>query len=209
VTDSPENQPGNVPPAPEYRVPPPPPYQTMGTAVPPIAAPPKQESSTMKVVLIVLAVFVAIGIGVASVAGYAIWRFSKAIHRDAKTGSMTIDTPNGPITTSTNGTVTEADLGVPIYPGATQTRGTIRVNAPTGPMVQANYLTTDSKDQVAAFYTDKMGPAAMTTTTGQSVLITWTKSRQDSVMLSIVQRPSQYDGKTQIHIMHQVNNTAK
>jgi hypothetical protein len=122
---------------------------------------------------------------------------------------VTIDTPNGPISAISNGTVTEADLGVPIYPGAVQTRNTLRVNAPTGPMVQAHFLTPDSKDQVVAFYTDKLGSGAVTTSTSQSALMTFSKSKQESVMLSIVQRSGQDDGKTQIVIMHQVNNSAK
>ena len=33
-------------------------------------------------------------------------------------------------------------------------------------MVTANFLTTDSKDQVMAFYKDKAGPNAQTMTTG-------------------------------------------
>jgi hypothetical protein len=176
--------------------------------MPSIAAPPKQNN-TMKIILIVLAVFVGVGLIVASVAGYAIWRFSKAIHRDAKTGTMTVDTPNGPVTAISNGSVTEADLGVPIYPGAVQAKGTLRVNSPTGPMVQAHYLTTDSKDQVVAFYTDKLGSSAVTTSSSQSAFMTFSKSKQESVMLSIVQRPGLSDGKTQIVILHQVHNEAK
>ena len=208
MTDSPENKPVDVSPAQTYTVPPPPPYKSMGAGMPSIAAPPKQNN-TMKIILIVLAVFVGVGLIVASVAGYAIWRFSKAIHRDAKTGTMTVDTPNGPVTAISNGSVTEADLGVPIYPGAVQAKGTLRVNSPTGPMVQAHYLTTDSKDQVVAFYTDKLGSSAVTTSSSQSAFMTFSKSKQESVMLSIVQRPGLSDGKTQIVILHQVHNEAK
>ncbi len=174
----------------------------------PIATPPKQNN-TMKIVLIVLAVFVGVGLIVASVAGFAIWRVAKAFHRDAKTGTVTVDTPNGPITAVSNGAVTEADLGVPIYPGAVQAKGTWRLNSPTGPTVQAHFLTPDSKDQVVAFYTDKLGSGAVTTSSAQSALMTWNKSNQESVMLSIVQRPGQNDGKTQIVILHQVHNAAK
>ncbi len=200
VPDSPENKPADVPPSQTYSVPPPIPFPPMG-AMPPLAAPPK-PNNTMKIVLIVLAVFVGVGLIVATVAGFAIWRLAKA-------GTLTIDTPNGPISAISDGTVTEADLGVPIYPGAVQAKGTLRVNSPTGPRVQAHFLTPDSKDQVVAFYTDKLGSGAVTTSSAHSALMTFSKSKQESVMLSIVQRPGQNDGKTQIVILRQVNNAAK
>lgn len=53
--------------------------------------------------------------------------------------------------------VTEADLGVPFYPGAKPTEGgSMRVAAGDGSMVQMGLHSDDAADKVAAFYRDKL-----------------------------------------------------
>jgi hypothetical protein len=53
--------------------------------------------------------------------------------------------------------VTEADLGVPFYPGTQPAEGqATRVTTPDGTMVTVGLLSPDAPDKVAAFYRDKL-----------------------------------------------------
>lgn len=54
-------------------------------------------------------------------------------------------------------TVTEADLGVPLYPGATATEnGSTKVNSPDGTMAMVQLESRDPADRVAAFYREQL-----------------------------------------------------
>lgn len=56
-----------------------------------------------------------------------------------------------------NAKVTEADLGVPIYPGATaQPNAANRTKAADGTSVTVGYESKDSPDKVAAFYRERL-----------------------------------------------------
>ena len=117
----------------------------------PNVQPPRQGSSAVKIILIVVAVIVALGIGVVGVVGYGFYRISKAVHKDLTTGKVSIDTPNGTLSAISDEKLTEADLGTAIYPGAEQSKGSARLNLGAGPMVTANFLTPDHKEKVIAF----------------------------------------------------------
>jgi len=67
-------------------------------------------------------------------------------------------------------------------------------------MVTANYLTSDSKEQVIAFYQAQLGSSAQGTPTSSGEIFVVTKGNGDSLTVTISQRPSLYDGKTQIII---------
>jgi hypothetical protein len=172
----------------------------------PISQPPRQGSSAVKIILIVVAVIVALGIAVAGVVGYGIYRVSKAVNKDLTTGKVTIDTPNGPISAITNEKLTEADLGIAIYPGAEQSKGGARLNLGTGPMVTANFLTSDAKEKVIAFYKDQLGSGAETMVSGDGAFLMLTKANKESINITISQKASLFDGKTRITILHSTPN---
>jgi hypothetical protein len=180
-----------------YQAPPPPPV--MGQ---PVAA--KQGgSNTVKIVLIIVAVFVVLAMMAAGVVGYGVWRVSRAIHKNIANGSMTINTPAGPITSNSTQTFTADELGTDVYPGAVAAKsGNLKMHLPTGSMLSATYLTTDSKDKVLAFYKDKFGSAATSMDFGSNAILTWKKSEHDQVTVTVAQRDGQDEGKTQIHIQH-------
>ncbi len=170
-------------------------------AMPPVAAPPpKSSSSALKIILIIVGIFVGLGILAAGVVGYGIYRVAHAVHKAAN-GQIAMNLPGGTFSANTTQAVGESDLGIAIYPGATQGKGALHMSIAGKSMVTANYLTTDSKDQVIAFYKDKVGPNAQSETTDNGGVFTETNG-PDSIMVTVMQSPNSNDGKTQITIVH-------
>jgi hypothetical protein len=206
VTESPDNPPSGAPQAPAFQ-PVTSTYQAPGAPVQPVVAPPPGKSNTLKIVLILLGVFAVLVVIAVSAIGYTAWRVSRAIHLD-KNGGMSVTTKNGTISSNPTDKFTAADLGVDPYPGAEVAKGGMRMTLPTGPVVAANFLTSDSKDKVIAFYKDKLGSGTTTMDVGTGAILQRTKGDQDAVTVTILQKDNQNDGKTQIHIMHTTNNMA-
>lgn len=214
MAELPENPGSEGSPNQPYTSPAPPPFQPVGTPTQatgapsqPLAAQPKAGgSSALKIILIIVAVFVVLIMMVVGVIGYGVWRVSRAVHVNRSTGETTINTPGGTFSSNPSQKFTADELGTDIYPGAQTAKGGLRMTLPTGPVVSANFLTSDSKDQVVAFYKERFGGQAMAMDTDDGAILTVNKSKQDSVMVTITQKPSQADGKTQIHIMHTINN---
>jgi hypothetical protein len=180
------------------QVPPPGSFQPVP---PPVGAPsPKSGSSALKIILIVLAIFFGLGIIGAGIVGYGVYRVSRSIHKDAN-GEITINTPKGSISANPDQTFTASDLGIAIYPGATQGKGGLRMTIGSKSMVTANFLTPDSPDKVMAFYKGLAGPNAQIMSTGTGGIITM-QSSSNSVTVTVAQSPSENNGKTQITIMN-------
>ena len=178
MPDAPDNQ-GFQPVPSQPTAPPVPPYQ-------PIAAPPpKQGSSALKIVLII----VAIGVLGAGIVGYGVYKVAKAVK-----SSTSLSTP-----------VTASDLGVDIYPGATQGKGNLHMTIAGKSMTTANYLTSDSKDQVMAFYQNALGPSAQVTTSGNGGTLVLNRGSGETVSITVVQNPGMHNGQTQIVIVHAKN----
>jgi len=186
-----------------------PPFQPVAASSQPVAAPAKSgSSSAVKIILIIVAVFVVLGILGAGIFGYTVWRISRSIHVSGPGGQVTLNTPNGKITANSTQTFTASDLGTDIYPGAQPAKGGMRMTLPTGSMVAGTFLTSDSKDQVVAFYKVRFGSEAAVMETSDGAILTLNKSKQDSVVLTITQKPNEFDGKTHIYIMHTIDNKA-
>jgi hypothetical protein len=180
------------------QVPPPGSFQPVP---PPVGAPPpKSGSSALKIILIILAVFVGLGIIVAGMVGYGIYRVAHSIHKDAN-GNITVTTPKGTISANSSETFTESDLGIAIYPGATQGKGGLRMTIAGKTMVTANFLTPDSPDKVIAFYKDKAGPNAQIMTTAAGGMITM-QNGSKSVTVTVTQSANENNGETQITIVN-------
>ena len=206
VNEAPENSSSGAPQAPAFQ-PVASTYQATG-APPQPAAPPPARSSTLKIVLILLGVFAFLVVLAVGAIGYTAWRVSRAIRID-KNGGMTVNTGNGTISSSPTDRFTADELGTDVYPGAQVDKGGMRVTLPTGPVVAANFLTSDPKDKVVAFYKDRLGSGTTTMDIGTGAILQRTRNNQDAVTVTIVQRDNQDGGKTQIHIMHTTNNKAQ
>ena len=185
MTDFPGNQPPQgYPPQPyppQQQYPPqqyPPPYP------PGIYPPPKKGPSALKIVLIIVAIIVGLGIIAVGIVGYGVYRLAKS----------------GNITTSTQ-PVTATDLGVALYPGAEQ-NGNVRATVLGKNVLTATFLTSDSKDQVVAFYQNALGPNAQSSssTRGESFMLD--KGAGETVIVTVSQSPLRSEGKTQIVVVH-------
>ena len=168
---------------------------------PPVGAPaPKSGSSAVKIILIILGIFVGLGIIVAGIVGYSVYRVARSVHKDAD-GNITVTTPKGTITANSSNTLTAADLGIAIYPGATEGKGGMRMNIAGKSMVTANFLTPDSPDKVMAFYKDQAGPNAQTVTTIAGGTIT-IQNGANSISVTVTQASGPNNNKTQITIVN-------
>jgi hypothetical protein len=172
--------------------------------VQPVAAAPVKGGSALKIILIIVAVFV--GLGVLSVAGimFGIWRVSKAVHvSENGKGGISVTTPGGTYSAG-NTPVSASDLGIDLYPGATQQQGAVRINTPGGSAITATYETSDSMDKVIDFYKGKMGSSASVFQSDKSAVLSLNSpDKKDSVMVTI---SAESGGQTKIGILHSKQN---
>ena len=85
-------------------------------------------------------------------------------------------------------------------------RGGMRMNLPTGSVVSGVFVTSDSKDQVLAFYKSKLGSEASVFDAANSAMISLRKGSHENIMVSISSQQSQNEGKTKISIVHTKNS---
>jgi hypothetical protein len=170
--------------------------------VQPVAPPAQSGGSALKIILIIIAVVVGLGILGMGAVGFFAWRVAHAIHVSGNGSDVTLHTPGGTLSTSSSEIYTAGELGTDIYPGATTGKGGMHMTLPTGSMVTAVFVTSDSKDQVLAFYKEKFGSDASIFDSGDGTVLTVNKGEQESVVLTITKGSSENEGKTQITIVH-------
>jgi len=128
--------------------------------------PPRTGSNIVPIVLLSLALIVLISV-------LAVWASLRFIARDVRISvndqaatkkAVSIKTPFGDIHVNKAGEVSEAALGLPVYPGATRMRdqdwASVILGLPgdTGmQMAVAKYRTPDAIEKVRAFYQDRIG----------------------------------------------------
>jgi hypothetical protein len=183
-------------------------YAGAAYAAPPIAPVQTGGGNAVKIILIVLAIIVGIGVLGAGAVGFMVWRVAHAIHTHAKNGDFAINTPGGTISAGGATNFTASELGAEIYPGAEPIKGGMRMNLPTGSIVSGAFVTSDSKDQVLNFYKSKFGSDASVFDGADSAMISLKKGDHDTVMVTISNRAAENDGKTKISIVHTANKHA-
>ena len=162
----------------------------------PAAAAPTGGSSALKIILIIVAVIVGIGIiGVASVS-YFVYRVAHGTHVRERNGNVSVETPFGKVESTTDPSEAARDLDIDIYPGATVVKGTT-ANMTIGNMhtAAADFETDDPPNTVADFYKNKVPNAQMMSSQGDRYGIVTTDKKN---MLTINIEPQ--NGKTRIHI---------
>jgi len=177
-------------------------YAPAGGYVQPAVAPVKSGGSALKIILIIVVVLVGLGILGVGAVGFTVWRVAHAFHVNSRNGQVTLNTPSGSVTASNASNFTSEELGTDIYPGAQPTTGGMRMNLPTGSVVSGVFLTSDSKEQVVAFYKNKLGSEASVFDAGHSAMISVRRPSHDNIMISVSSRESENDGKTKISIVH-------
>jgi hypothetical protein len=171
----------------------------------PLAAP--KSGGALKIILIVIAVLVGLGVLSAAGAMFGLWHMSKTVNID-RSGGVTITTPEGKITAGqTPAHVTEAEAGAPIYPGATSVEGGIKFGGATGSMATYAFKTSDSVQQVLAFYRGKFGPNVSVMETPDVAIVTSNKNENESIVVTIGRDES--DGRTSITISHSTSTKDK
>jgi hypothetical protein len=135
--------------------------------------------------------------------------YKRVDHFATPNAQATMSLPGGTISANTADTFTAADLGTDIYPGAQSGKGSVRMTMPTGSWVTAVFVTPDSKDQVVSFYKSKFGSEVSVFDSGDSAVISVQKSKQESIMVTVTANKSEYNGKTQIAIVHTISNKAQ
>jgi hypothetical protein len=178
------------------------PSAAVAAVAPPAATPPKSGGSALKIVLIIVAVFVGLGVLSAGAFGFFVWRVAHSFRVSGSDNNVAVNIPGGNFSANTAESFSSSELGTDVYPGSQSGKGGMRMSLPTGSMVSAVYVTSDSKDQVVAFYKGRFGSNAASFDTGNSAVLTVKKSDQESVVVTITTNPSEYQGKTQIHIVH-------
>ena len=164
-------------------------FESVAAAPGYVAAPPKKSGSALKIVLIVIAVVVVLGVAGVAILGYVGYR---ALHTAGNSFSM-----------GKSAAVSDADLGVSIYPGAVRNAdGGMRMNLANNLVVSAIYTTSDSASDVVSYYQGRLGAGATSMEIGRVTsltLATATGGERDSVTVTVTPQTS---GATQIMIQH-------
>ena len=183
-------------------------YQSPGpspspSSYPPAAAvPSKPGGGAVKIVLILVAVVVGAGLLLMMVLAYGAWRISRTVRMNRAGNGITLSTPGGTVTAGGVSTISDADLGVPAYPGAVREDGGVQIHTANGSMVTASYTTADPSSQVLAFYKSKLPENVSVIETGEGAIITSGNRNKDGVMITVTTNPSSTRGKTKIVIVH-------
>ena len=157
-------------------------------------------SSTVKIILIVVAVIFGLGLLASMAFMFGIWRLSHSV-RVGRAGDVIVATPNGTISTGDASGVTEADLGVPIYPGASRREGGMQIRSATGSMITVVFSTPDPVSKVVDFYRDKLGNNTSVIQSGTGAVISAGEQNKQGVVITVGTDNGSDGGGTKIAIM--------
>src|SRR5579863_362601 len=137
-----------------------------GTVAPqatiPPATPPPQNNNALKIVLIVIGVIIvigALGIGVLTVVGLHIAKNTRVRHEG---DHVKVETPFGTVESSKDPDQVARNLGVDIYPGAeVQKDGAASASFGNLRTVNATFESSDSVDKVCSFYKSRFPSATV------------------------------------------------
>ena len=165
---------------------PPTPAVVAATSTPtPPTATQKGGSSALKIVLIVVAVIVGIGILGLATLGIIAYKVARGTHVQQQGDQVKVETPFGTVQTSKDPDQAAKDLGVDIYPGA-EAQKTGAASADFGPVhtAAANFATSDSVDKVCGFYKSKF-PAATVKTSDENHCTIVSSDQKNMVTINI------------------------
>ena len=152
----------------------------------PSAAPaPTGGSSALKIILIVVAVIVCIGIlGVVTV-GIIGYRIAKSSHVTQEGDHVKVETPFGSMETSKDPEQAAKDLGVEVYPGAeVQKNGASSASFGGIRTVTAVFESSDAPDKVCTFYKSKF-PGAVVTSSDQNRCTIVSNDKKNMITINI------------------------
>ena len=155
-----------------------------------------KSNNALKIILIVVAVIVGLGVlgvGVASFVAYRIATHTRVHNRD---GNVRVETPFGTVQTSTDPDEAARNLGIDVYPGAQVVKGSSsNMNMGNMHTASAEFESSDPVSSLAEFYKSKLPGANVVSSTGDHYSIISTDKKN---MLTITIAPK--GGKTRIQI---------
>lgn len=115
------------------------------------------------------------------------------IESDEQGATVKVQSRDGDSTYESGATITEAELGLPFYPGSTEKpNGTIRTDTPDGKSLTMIRSTPDDPSKVVDFYKPKLKEAQTQTTsaegTNHSMLFGKTESGSEVVITAVQQK---------------------
>ncbi len=179
-----------------------PPGAAVGASAQSKLPPGPSGASAVKIVLIVVAVFVGLGVLAAAAFGFMVWRIARTVHVSGNGDQMTMSTPGGKIDINAAETFSASDLGTDIYPGSQSIKGGMRMKMPTESLLTGVFLTSDPKVRVVDFYKDKLGSTASVMDFKDTAILKLDKAEHESVTVTVTSKASQNEGKTRISITH-------
>lgn len=166
------------------------------------AAPPAQGTNAVKIILIVVAVLVGLGIIGTATAGFFAWRIARGTHVDTRDGKVRVETPMGTVVSSGDSEDAIKNLGIDVYPGAHALKGSsATVAAGKVHTVAAEFETDDPPERVADFYKSKLPQANVSVSDEKNFSIV---SAQGHGVVTV--NIDSEDGKTRIHIANVSGN---
>ena len=153
------------------------------------ALPPPRPSTgcgrTLKIILIVVALVVGIGIlGIVAV-GVIGYRVAKSAHVTQEGDHVKVDTPFGSVETSKDPDQAAKELGIDLYPGAqVQKNGSASMTFGNMHTVTASFESSDSVDKVCAFYKSRF-PNSTVTTSDQNRCSIVSNDQKNMITISI------------------------
>jgi hypothetical protein len=160
--------------------------------------PPTSKSSgggALKIVLIVLAVVVGLGVVAAAGVGFVAWRAMHALNSNGNSISM-----------GKSADVSESDLGIGIYPGAVRKNvGGMKIKTATSLLVSATYTTNDPESAVLDFYRGKLGGDLTESQSGRGTTLTSSTvdgKVKDSLIVTVMPTTQVDAATTQFMILH-------
>jgi hypothetical protein len=173
-----------------------PPVQAPVPAATPAAAP--SGGGALKAVLIVVGVIVVVGILAVAAGGVFAWRIAHRTHVRQDGDNVKVETPFGTVETTKDPDAAARNIGIDLYPGAEVLKNG-STSASFGPVHTAtlNSETSDSVDQVCAFYKPKY-PNAMVMTSDENQCTIVSNDPKNTVTITV--KPE--GGKTRIVITH-------
>ena len=170
----------------------------------PVSTAPTQGggSGVLKVILIVIGIFVILGVLAVSTVAFIGWRVARNLHVRQDRDHVKVETPFGSMETPQSTDDAARSVGVDVYPGAkAQKNGAATFTLGSIHTASASFESSDSLDQVSAFYKSKF-PNAVVTTSDQNHCSIIAQDQKNMITINI---QAEY-GQTKIQITHVTHN---
>jgi uncharacterized OB-fold protein len=142
-------------------------------------------SSALKVILIVVAVIVCVGILVLAAIGVIGYHIAKSSRVSQNGDHVKVETPFGSVESSKDPDQAAKDLGVDLYPGAeVQRNGASSVSMGSVRTVTAVFESSDAPDKVCSFYKSRF-PGAMVTTSDRDRCTIVSNNQKNMITINV------------------------